>query len=81
MSDRQTTALAHAFVTLKALYDHALTPAQQRMALRAAGACLWGMGVEEYKGIRAERPIGETIDLAPQAALMAPKESKSSPAD
>jgi hypothetical protein len=53
---REQIALESAFATLKALAEFSPMLTQQKVATRAAGWCLWGMGVEERDGFKAQLP-------------------------
>jgi hypothetical protein len=55
---REQIALEGAFITLKGLAEFAPMPTQQKVATRAAGWCLWGLGVEERDGFKAQAPVG-----------------------
>lgn len=65
MSTRERDALVQAFVILKALAEHSLSPTQTSMARRGAGNCLWGLGIEGYEDIVAVKPEGLIIDALP----------------
>lgn len=62
---REKDALASAFASLHALARHGITPSQKRIATEAAGVCLWGLGVDEFDGIKANRPVVRAIDAEP----------------
>ena len=60
---KERDALAHAFSVLKLLGKHSLSPTQTRLARRAAGHCLWALGVDRFEEIEAVPIEGEVIDL------------------
>lgn len=63
-NSREKAALAAAFGVLAMLAKHSLSPTQTAMATRAAGNCLWALGIDEYEGFRAEEPEGPVVEHA-----------------
>lgn len=70
MTERKQLALVHAFVALQSFHKHAMSPTQRKWALEAAANCLWGMGIEEYDGIKAEQPKGAIIDMSAEPLMI-----------
>lgn len=69
-ADDMVLALAASFAALSAFSKHSLSPTQSRWARRAAGHCLWALGIESYADIHAVAPdpLGETIDATPESS-------------
>lgn len=65
----ERVALASAFGVLAALAKYSLSPTQTQMARRAAGNCLWALGLDHYGGIDAVKPEGEIVEHVHQPAL------------
>jgi hypothetical protein len=75
--NKMAEVLAHSFASFSILANNSLTPAQTKMCTRAAGHCLWALGIPEYNGFKAVEPdpIGDVFDIkATQAISALPEE-------